>query len=82
MVFIFSFNNISAISWRSAVWIEETEVFRGNQRPVTPRLSGIRTHIVGGNICIDRKYVIVNPTIIYDQDHDDPRIYNVLQSDS
>ena len=27
-------------------------------------------------------YVVVNPTTIYDQDHGDPRIYNVPQSDS
>jgi hypothetical protein len=55
MTFNVTFNNISVISWRSVLLVEET---RENHRPVashwqtlshnvvlsTPRLSGIRTH--------------------------------------
>ena len=34
MVFNATFNNISAISWRSALMVEETEVQGENHRPV------------------------------------------------
>jgi len=64
MVFNPTFNNISAISWRSILFVEETEAPEENHRPVashwqtlslnvapsTPRLSGIRTN----NFCGDR----------------------------
>ena len=33
MVFNATFNNISAISWRSVLLMEETGVFGGNHRP-------------------------------------------------
>ena len=63
MVFNATLNNISAISWRSVLLVEETGVSRENIRPVashwktlfhnevssTPNLSGIRTHNVGGD---------------------------------
>jgi len=35
MVFNATFNNISAISWRSALLVEETRVTGENHRPVT-----------------------------------------------
>ena len=58
MVFNATFNNISAISWRSVLLVEETGVPWENHRPVAshwqtlshnvvsskPRLSGVRTH--------------------------------------
>ena len=58
MVFSATFNNISVISWRSILFVEETELPGENHRPAasnlqalshnvvssTPRLSGIRTH--------------------------------------
>ena len=63
MVFNATFNNISGISWRSVLLVEETGVPGENHRPArvwqtlshkfvssTPRLSGIRTH----NVCGDR----------------------------
>jgi hypothetical protein len=34
MVFIATFNNISVISWRSVLLVEETEVPGENHRPV------------------------------------------------
>jgi len=34
MVFNVTFNNISDISWRSVLLIQETEIPRGNHRPV------------------------------------------------
>ena len=58
MVFNDTFNNISVVSWRSALLVEETRVPGENHRPAAshcqtlshdvvsskPRLSGIRTH--------------------------------------
>ena len=58
MVFNSTFNNTSAISWRSDYLEEETGIFGENQPPVasnwpdlshnvvssTPSLSGVRTH--------------------------------------
>ena len=58
-----TFNNISVISWRSVLLVEETGVPGENHRPVashwqtlshnvvssTPRLSDIQTHIVIGD---------------------------------
>jgi hypothetical protein len=58
MVFNATFNNISVISWRSVLLVEETGVPRENHRPVashwqtlshniassTLRLSEVRTH--------------------------------------
>ena len=49
-----TFNNISAISWRLVLLVEETEVsgenhcetFSHNVVSSTPRLSGVRTHTV------------------------------------
>ena len=63
MVFNATFNNISAISWRSVLLAEETRVPGENHRPVashwqtlshkvvvrTPHLSRIRTHNVSGD---------------------------------
>ena len=63
MVFSTTFNNISAISWRSVLFVKETGVPRENHRPVvslwqtlshnvvsiTPRMSEIRTHNVSGD---------------------------------
>jgi len=59
-MFNVTFNNISVISWRSVLLVEETRVPGETHRPVashcqalshnvvssTPRLSGIRTHNV------------------------------------
>jgi len=63
MVFNATFNNISVISWWSVLFLEETRVPGENHRTATshwqtlsynvvlktPRLSGIRTHIVSGD---------------------------------
>ena len=63
IVFYTTFNNISVISWRSVLLVEETGVPGENHRPVashrqtlphnvvssTPRLSRIRTHNVSGD---------------------------------
>ena len=63
-VFNTTFNNISVISWRPVVLVEETGVPRENHRPATshlyslshnvvsstPRQSGIRTHDVSGDM--------------------------------
>ena len=59
-----TFKNISAISWRSVLLLEETGVPGENHRPVasyqqtlsqdvvssTPRLSGVRTHNLSGDM--------------------------------
>ena len=64
MVFNATFTNVSVISWRSVLLEEETGIFGENHRPVashwqilshnvvssTPRLSGIWTHNVSGDI--------------------------------
>ena len=71
MVFNATFNNISVISWRSVLLVEETGVPGENHRPVashwqtllhnvvssTPRLSEIWTHIF-------RHWLVVTPTTI------------------
>ena len=44
MVFNATFNNISAISWRSVLLVEETRVRRENHRPP----SGIQNHNTNG----------------------------------
>ena len=63
MVFYATFNNISVISWRSVLLVEEPRVSKENHRPVashwqpfsynivssTPCVSGIRTHNVTGD---------------------------------
>jgi hypothetical protein len=63
MVFNATFNNISVISWRSVLSMEETGVPRENYRHAashcqtlshnavlsTPHLSGIRTHNFSGD---------------------------------
>ena len=38
MVFNATFNNISVISWRSVLLMDETEVPRENHRPVTVKV--------------------------------------------
>ena len=57
MVFNTTFYNISVISWRSVLLVEETEVPGENHEPLsynvvssTPCLRGIRTHNLGGNM--------------------------------
>jgi hypothetical protein len=53
MVFSATFNNISAISWRSVLVVGGTEVpgqtLSHNVVWSTPRLNGIRSHIVSGD---------------------------------
>jgi hypothetical protein len=67
MVFNATFNNISVISWISALLVEETGIPGENHRPVashgqtlshnavssTPRMSGIRTLNFSGDIGTD-----------------------------
>jgi len=48
MVFVATFINISIISWRSVLLVEETGVPGENHRPVAS-LSGIWTHNVNGD---------------------------------
>ena len=73
MVLNATFNNISAISWRSVLLVEETGAPEKKHRPVashrqtlsrnvvssTPRLSGIHTHT---EVLIAK--VVVNPATI------------------
>jgi hypothetical protein len=63
MVFSVTFNNISAIPWRSVLLVEETGVSGENHQPAAshlqtsshnvassaPCLSGVRTHSVSGD---------------------------------
>ena len=63
LVFNATFNNISVISWRSVLLVEETGVLGENHRPVgshgqtlshnvvssTPPINGVRTHNFSGD---------------------------------
>ena len=69
MVFIATFNNISVVSWRSVLLVDETRVPGENHRPAashwqtlshnvvssTPCLSGIRTH----NVSDDKHWLLI-----------------------
>ena len=46
MVFNSTFNNISAISWRSVLSLEETGVPRENQRPAASHLQTLSHNVV------------------------------------
>jgi len=70
MVFNATFNNISAILWQSVLLVEETGVPGQNHHPVashwqtfshnvvsnTPRLSGIRTHMISLRLGFRRNF--------------------------
>ena len=85
MVFNATLNNISVISWRSVLLVEETEVLEENLLPVashrqtlshnvvscTPRLSGTRAHNVIGDS---------HQFNYHDHDHDGPSAENPSQS--
>jgi hypothetical protein len=75
MVFNTTFNNISVISWRSVLLVEETGVPEENHRPAashwqtlshnvvlsTPHLSGVQTRMF---VAIGSD-IIINPTTIW-----------------
>ena len=77
MVFNATLNNISVISWKSVLLVEETEVPRENHGPVashwqtlshnvvssTSDLSGIRTQ----NVSDDGHWLAINSTTIWSQ---------------
>ena len=46
MVFNATFNNISDISWRSVLLVEETGVTGENHRPVTSHMMSYLEHLV------------------------------------
>jgi hypothetical protein len=46
MVFNSTFNNISVISWRSVLLLEETGVPRENQRPAASHLQALSHNVV------------------------------------
>jgi hypothetical protein len=60
-VFYATFNNISVISWRSVLLVEETGVPGENNRPATStlRLSGIRATIG------EKIHLFVNGKLLY-----------------
>jgi hypothetical protein len=46
MVFNTTFNDISVISWRSVLFVEETEVYGENPRPVASHIMLYRVDLV------------------------------------
>ena len=44
MVFNVTFNNISVISWRSVLLVEETRVFLENYRPIASNCKNLNTY--------------------------------------
>ena len=64
-----TFNNISAISWRSVLLVEETGVFGENSRPVASHRQTLSHNIVSStlhNVSGDRHWLwlVINPTTI------------------
>ena len=67
MVFHATFNNISVISWRSVLFVEQTGVPGENHRPITDKLYLIMLHLLTNvfsiyfyfiAFCYDQKRVI------------------------
>ena len=54
MVFNATFNNISFISWRSVLLVDETGVPRENHRPVTSHWQTSSHNVISGTPCHER----------------------------
>jgi hypothetical protein len=53
MVFNTTFNNISVISWRSVLLVEETGVPRENNRPALSRCQALSHNVVSSTPCYE-----------------------------
>jgi len=54
MVFNATFNNISVISWRSVLLMEETRVPRENHRPVVSHCQTLSHNVISSTPCLSR----------------------------
>ena len=58
MVFIATFNNISVISWRSVLLMEETRVSGENHRPATSHWQTVSHNVVSLSVTCGRSVVL------------------------
>ena len=69
MVFKATFNNISVISWRSVLLVEETGIPEENHLPVVSHWQTLSHNVVSNILRHERES---NSQLPYDHDHDDP----------
>ena len=53
MVLDATFDNISVLSWRSALLVEETGVLGENQRPVASHWQTLSHNVVSSALCVE-----------------------------
>jgi hypothetical protein len=64
MVFNATFNNISVISWRSVLLVEETEVSGENHRPVTSNQQTLSHNVVSSAPRLEIATKIILSTLV------------------
>ena len=81
-----TFNNISAISWRSVLLVEETRVSGKNSRPVASLRQTLSNNVVSStphNVSDDRHclWLVINPTTIQSRTQYTPISYMIMTFD-
>ena len=64
MVFNATFNNISVISWRSVLLVEETGVPGENHRPVASHYQALSHNVVSSTSCHERGFELTTLVVI------------------
>ena len=81
-----TFNNISVISWRSVLLVEETRVSGENSRPVASHRQTLSNNVVSStphNVSGDRHglWLVINPTTIRSRTRCTPISYMIMTFD-